>query len=121
MALHLLRHMTRSAGADVVIATGSAASATAALADGPPHTVLIAAVGPRGLTEACYLCRRLGAQYPGVRILVGRWGRGRSSEKARRRLLAAGAYRVVGTLQEAATELIRTGHSQPSVEHPEAV
>jgi predicted PurR-regulated permease PerM len=120
-ALHLLRHVARSVGAEVVVAAGGLAGpGAAALADGPTPTVLIAAVGPRGLTEACYLCRRLRAQHPGVRVVVGRWGRGRASEKARQLLLAAGAYRVVATLREAATELIRSGHSFP-VGHAETV
>jgi predicted PurR-regulated permease PerM len=114
-ALHLLRPIARAAGADVAFADGLAATAP----EGATSTVVIAALGPQGLTEACYVCRRLRSQHSGVRILVGRWGRARVSEKARRRLLAAGASRVVATLREAATELVRTGHSALPVGYPE--
>jgi predicted PurR-regulated permease PerM len=122
-ALHMLRHLARSAGVDVVVAADGFATpaAAAALAHGPAPTVFIAAVGPRGLTEACYLCRRLRVQHPGARILVGRWGRGRASEKSRRLLLEAAAYRVVATLREGAAELIRSGHPPLPVAYPETV
>jgi hypothetical protein len=73
--------------------------------------VVVAAVGPGDLTEARYLCRRLRSRHPGVKVVVGRWGRGRDSEKARARLLSAGADRVATTLREARAELIRLAHA----------
>jgi hypothetical protein len=81
--------------------------------------VLIAAVGPGGLTEAGYLCRRLRAQHPGVTVVVGRWGRGRDPKKARAALQAAGADRVAATLREARTHLARLAH--PPLSAPEPV
>jgi hypothetical protein len=66
---------------------------------------MVAAVGPGGLTEARYICRRLREQYPGVKIVVGRWGRGKDSKKARGLLLSAGADRVDTTLREAQVHL----------------
>ena len=70
-----------------------------------PAAVLIAAVGPGGLTEARYLCRRLRDQHPALKIVVGRWGRGKDPKKARTLLLSAGADRVAATLREARSHL----------------
>jgi predicted PurR-regulated permease PerM len=72
--------------------------------------VLVAAVGPGGLTEARYLCRTLRDQHPGVKIVVGRWGRGKDPRKARTLLLSAGADRVAATLREARAQLGRLVH-----------
>ncbi|MCI0700543.1 MAG: AI-2E family transporter [Planctomycetia bacterium] len=107
VALHMLRHLVRTDGVDIEVTSGGfAAPNTSALVQG---AVLVAALGPGGLTEARYLCRRLRAQHPEVKIVVGRWGCGRDPKKARRLLLGAGAYRVSGTLREARTELVRVG------------
>jgi hypothetical protein len=75
--------------------------------DGAPAAILVAAVGPGGLTEARYLCRRLREQYPGVKIIVGRWGRGKDPRKARPVLMSAGADRVTATLRETRAQLVR--------------
>ena len=71
----------------------------------------LAALAPGGLAQACYLCQRLRAEFPALRIVVGRWGCRRDPGKTRQRLLSAGADRVVSTLREArrqAERLIRT-------------
>jgi hypothetical protein len=109
-ALDMLRHSTRAGGPEVLVAANGFA-----LASGPqdagPAAVLIAAVRPGGLTEAGYFCRRLRAQYPGAKIVVGWWGRGKDPKKARAVLEAAGADRVVTTLREARTYLAPLGLS----------
>jgi predicted PurR-regulated permease PerM len=104
-ALDMLRHLTRVGGPDVVVATG-AGGVGAALQEAAPAAVLIASVGPGGLTEAGYLCRRLRGQHPGARIVVGRWG-GKDPKKARAALTAAGANRVDSALRETRTQLAR--------------
>lgn len=110
-ALHLLRRLARTAGVDVEVASGGfAAPGTAALVHGAAG-VLVVAIGPGGLTEARYLCRRLRGQHPEVKILVGRWGCGRDPKKSRRHLLSAGAFSVATTIREARAELVRLGPS----------
>jgi predicted PurR-regulated permease PerM len=107
-ALAMLRHLLRQAGSGVLLTAGLPASGVRGLVEETaPVAILIAAVGPGGLTEAQYLCRRLRDQSPGVKIVVGRWGRGKDPKKARALLLSAGADRVVGSLLEARTYLAR--------------
>jgi predicted PurR-regulated permease PerM len=78
-----------------------------------PSVILIAAVGPGGLTQSRYLCRRLRVQHPGAKIVVGRWGNRRDPKKARARLLSAGADRVATTIRETRLQLTKlaTQHS----------
>jgi predicted PurR-regulated permease PerM len=116
-ALDMLRHLTREGGPGVEIADRGARLA-AGIHETAPAAVLIAAVGPGGLTEAGYLCRRLRSQQRGLTIVVGRWGRGKDPKKARDLLISAGADRVVATLREARAYLARLGHSSSST--PEA-
>jgi hypothetical protein len=108
MALLMLSHLTRAVGCEVVTAAGPGVAAPAEQA--VPAAVVVAAVGPGGLTEARYLCRRLQSRHPGVKIVVGWWGRGKDPEKARARLLSAGADQVAATLREARTHLARLVH-----------
>jgi hypothetical protein len=110
-ALHLLRRLAQTVGVEVEVASGGfAAPGTAALVHGAAG-VLVVAIGPGGLTEARYLCRRLRGQHPEVKILVGRWGCGRDPKKSRRHLLSAGAFCVATTIREARAELVRLGQS----------
>jgi hypothetical protein len=110
-ALHLLRHLARTVGVEVEIASGGFTTpGTATLVHGAV-AVLVVAIGPGGLTEARYLCRRLRGQHPEVKILVGRWGCGRNPKKSRRYLLSAGAFHVAPTMRETQSELVRLGQS----------
>jgi hypothetical protein len=109
VALRLVRHLARAAGHDVRLAEGGPAGMLASLQHERPAGVVVAAVGPGGLTEARYLCRRLRTQLPAARIVVGRWGAGKEPSKARRALLTAGADVVTGTLADARRQLDRVG------------
>ncbi len=80
----------------------------------PPAAIFVAAMGPGGLTEARYLCRRLRQQYRGVKIVVGRWGRRRNLQKARARLISAGADRIAATLREARACVVHLVRPRPS-------
>jgi predicted PurR-regulated permease PerM len=114
-ALLMLGRLARPWGAEVLVPDTGAGREAAPTAHAAPAVILIAAVGPGGLTEARYLCRRLRAQHPGARIVVGRWGMGRDPRKARARLLSAGADRVAATLHEACSQLARLAAThQPS-------
>jgi predicted PurR-regulated permease PerM len=113
-ALDMLRHLTRGGSPEVEIAEGGA-RVVAGLQETAPTAVLIAAVGPGGLTEASYLCRRLRSQQRGLTIIVGYWGRGKDPKKARDLLTSAGADRVVTTLREAQACVARLGHTSRSI------
>lgn len=120
VALAMLRTLVRQAGTGVVVSADlPTGGMRGSVEDVTPAAVLVAAVGPGGLTEARYLCRRLRDQHPGVKIVVGRWGRGKNPEKTRTLLLSAGADRVTATLREAQAHLARLAHPllpDPSLE-----
>jgi predicted PurR-regulated permease PerM len=61
--------------------------------------VCMSALPPTAAMHAAYVCRRLRARFPGIRIVVALWVSG-GTDKARRRLQAAGVDRIVGTLAE---------------------
>jgi predicted PurR-regulated permease PerM len=107
VALAMLRALVRRAGTGVRV---GAVMPTRGVGGPVPAAVLVAAVGPGGLTEAQFLCRRLRNQHPGVKIVVGRWGQGVNPKKARALLLSAGADRVAATLREAQAHLARLVH-----------
>ena len=107
VALRLVRHLARLAGLDVRLAEGGPAGMLASVQHGRPACVVVAAVGPGGLTEARYLCRRLRAQLPEARIVVGRWGLRREPNKARKALLTTGADVVTTTLTDAVRQMGR--------------
>jgi hypothetical protein len=66
-----------------------------------PRLVCIGAVAPGGLAHARYLCKRIRARCPEVKIVVGRWGFSGNLENARSTLTFAGADRMASTLVEA--------------------
>jgi predicted PurR-regulated permease PerM len=63
--------------------------------------VFISALAPFAYTEAREVCREVRAHFPGIRIVVALWDLRAEAERFRRRLSAAGADEVVGTLQDA--------------------
>ena len=107
VALLMLRYLSQAEGQDVRLAGGGDLSSGMAslVQQERPAIVFVAALAPGGLAQARYLCRRLHAQSPTLRIVVGRWGHRRDPKKSRKLLLSAGADRVVTTLREAHRQL----------------
>jgi hypothetical protein len=71
--------------------------------------ILIATVSPSGLGQTRYLCKRLRARFPKLKIAVGRWGMGSEDRES---ILLAGADRVGTTMietREQMIELCQTG------------
>ena len=62
--------------------------------------VCIGSLPPGGLAHTRYLCKRLRARFPDLKILVGRWGLKGNVEENREQLTAAGAYHTGTTLHE---------------------
>jgi hypothetical protein len=110
VALEMFGALARVGGIDLTVAADGAGVA-ALVQEAAPAAVLVAAVGPGGLIEAGYLCRRLRAQQPGLKIVVGRWGGRKDPTRARAALLAAGADRVTATMRDARTQLGRLVHT----------
>jgi DNA-binding transcriptional LysR family regulator len=66
-----------------------------------PAVICIGALPPGGMSHTRYLCKRLRARFPDVKILVGRWGLKGHLERNQQQLREAGADQVVTTLREA--------------------
>jgi predicted PurR-regulated permease PerM len=77
----------------------------AAVADTNPAIICVGSLPPGGLAHARYLCKRLRARFPEVKILVGRWGFKGDAEPNREQLREAGADLVATTLAEARDQL----------------
>jgi predicted PurR-regulated permease PerM len=77
--------------------------------------VAIGALAPGGLAQARYLCKRLRAGLPGVRIVVGRWEGEGDIDAARRALAAAGADAVGTTLRESRDLVLQFVRVQPDL------
>jgi predicted PurR-regulated permease PerM len=70
-----------------------------------PALVLIGSVAPGGVAHTRYLCKRLHARFPELRIVVGRWGEQPDAPPAGESLREAGASAVCSTLFETRQEL----------------
>jgi predicted PurR-regulated permease PerM len=76
-----------------------------------PALVCMGTVAPGGLRQARHLCKRLRAQCPGLRIVVGRWGLHDERDADRQHLLAAGADYVETTVLDTQSALAQAGLS----------
>jgi predicted PurR-regulated permease PerM len=86
-----------------------------------PALVCIGAVPPGGLAQTRYLCKRLRARFPDLKIVVGRWGFRENTEEALAHLRADGSIDYVGTsLRETRDEVMRLVQQAASLT-PEAV
>ena len=107
LALVMLRRLLNPAKWDIEILPGGtlASELIARAAEHRPGLVCIAAMPPGGLARAHYLCKRLGARFPEIRIVVGRWGLKRGLHANRERLRQAGVHFVAATLSETRNQL----------------
>src|SRR6266436_938379 len=98
-----------------------AAEVVALAEDTRPAVVCLGALpaGSRS-THTRYLCKRLRARFPDLRIIVGRWGLRENVARARRQLEAAGADSVGVTLVETREQLQRVHALEPPTLHPPA-
>jgi len=86
-----------------------------------PAVVCIGSLPPGGLAHTRYLCKRLRARFPNLKILAGRWGLRRGLEENRDQLLEAGADEVANTLLETRRHLDAWWHvlsDQSSADYP---
>ena len=65
-----------------------------------PAVICIATLPPGGLSQARYLCKRLRAKFPSLKIVVGRWGIRDEAEAKAGLLKEAGADLIVHSLLE---------------------
>jgi predicted PurR-regulated permease PerM len=103
LALRMLRQILDPATFALEVASSRLLSSEVAarLEEQPVRAVVLAAVPPGGLGHARYLCKKLRAARPDLKILVGRWGPdGDGGDNAAAALREAGADAVGSTLAQ---------------------
>jgi predicted PurR-regulated permease PerM len=102
VALRMFKQLLDPVGYDVVLSSAAllASEVIALVSETRPALVCIAAVPPGGVARTRWLCLRLRARIPELKILVGRWGATGNVEKVRAQLLEAGADDFATTLAE---------------------
>ena len=107
LAVTMLRDLVASTpcGMQVTPAGMLAAEIVTLVAEQRPRVVCIGFVPPGGVARARYLCKRLRARFPDLRIVVGRWGPTPGLDEVRPLLLRDGADVVVTTLLETRDQL----------------
>ena len=107
LALEMLRQVLDPAKWVVEIAAVETMTAdlVAQVAEQAPALVCIGALPPGGLAHTRYLCKKLRARFPKVKIVVGRWGLTGNVEANREQLQDAGADLTATTILETRTQL----------------
>jgi predicted PurR-regulated permease PerM len=106
LALLMFQQLLDSTKYDVEVMSDAmlTAEVVALIGEKNPAMICIAAVPPGGLAQTRYLCKRLRARFPNLKIVVGRWGiRSEDSNS----ILLAGADRVGTTLIETREQMIQ--------------
>jgi AI-2E family transporter/B12 binding domain len=81
--------------------------------------ICIAALPPVATAPIRYLCKRLRARFPELKIVIGRWGFAEDSEANRALLLSVGVDEVGMTLSESRNQVMQLSELSPSGD-PEA-
>jgi predicted PurR-regulated permease PerM len=89
------------------------AEVVARIGEKSPAMICIAAVPPGGLAQTRYLCKRLRARFPNLKIAVGRWGTGTEDSNS---ILLAGADKVGTTMIETREQMIQLSQISPDSE-----
>jgi predicted PurR-regulated permease PerM len=107
LALEMLRQLLDPAKwiVDVANVEMLTADLVAQMAKQAPALVCIGALPPGGLAHTRYLCKKLRARFPEVKIVVGRWGLTGSVEANREQLQDAGADLTATTMLETRSQL----------------
>ena len=107
LALEMLRQLLDPAKWEVEVAAVETLTAdlVAQVAEQAPALVCIGALPPGGLAHARYLCKKLRARFPEVKIIVGRWGLTGGVEANREQLQDAGADLTATTMLETRSQL----------------
>ncbi len=125
LVLRMLKQLMVTAGCpmDLVTDARTPLEVGEAVSQRAPRLVVLSYLPPVGLSSARYLVRKVRAQNPDLRILVGRWGEGGRSSSSEERLISAGASRVLTSLRECRMKLleeIRSGAKATPVTAGEA-
>ncbi len=112
LALLMFRQLLDSTKYEVEIMSDAilTAEVVALIGEKNPAMICIAAVPPGGLAQTRYLCKRLRARFPNIKIVVGRWGLGSEDSNSIR---LAGADKVGTTMIETREQMIQLSQISP--------
>lgn len=107
LALEMLRQLLNPAKWEVEVTALEMLTAelVAHVTEGKSAIICIGALPPGGLTHTRYLCKRLRARHPDLKIIVGRWGLKDNVDANREQLQEAGANLMATTLLETCKQL----------------
>ena len=106
LALHMFRQLLDSSRYEVEVMSDAmlASEVVAQIGQKNPALIFIATVSPGGLAQTRYLCKRLRARFPNLKIAVGRWGMGSEYNNS---ILHAGADKVGIAMLETREQVIQ--------------
>ena len=114
VALLMLRDLLGPSGVEVEIAPEMLSAEVVQRArERGVGVVVVASIPPGGLAQARYLCKRLRAGVPGLRIVVGRWSSVDDVAESRAALTAAGADAVGTRLLEIRDAIVELARMEP--------
>ena len=115
LALHMFRLLLDSTRYEVEVMSDAVLTSeiVAFIGEKSPSMIFIATVSPGGLAQTRYLCKRLRARFPNLKIAVGRWGMGSEDSNS---ILLAGADRVGITMIETREQIIQLSQISPHSE-----
>jgi hypothetical protein len=67
--------------------------------------ILVSALPPTAVTHARYLCKRLGARFPSIAIVVGLWTYAGDTLRAKERIAPGDHARVTSSLKDALEQI----------------
>ena len=117
LALTMFRQIVDPTRFDVQLTSADvlASEVMAAVETNRPAVVCLSLLPPGGLAQTRYLCKRLRARYPELKILVGRWGhREGGGAEHWDLLLSAGADHVSASVLETRDHLAQVASLQPA-------
>ncbi len=134
LALLMFRQLLDSSRYEVEIISNAVLTSevVALIGEKSPAMICIAAIIPGGLAQARYLCKRLRARFPNLKIVVGRWG---TESEDSNGIVLAGADKVGTTIVETREQIIQLcqisvhsdaqsvttlPHFSPANDHPSA-
>jgi predicted PurR-regulated permease PerM len=108
LAVQMLAHLLRAGGRSLEVISSAALTAEVLekAADTGPAVVVVVSVAPGGLAQTRYLCKRLKAQAPSIKVVVCRLDQDEDLDRERERLKSAGADCVSVNLSETRVEVI---------------
>jgi predicted PurR-regulated permease PerM len=104
LALHMFRRLLDATRYDVEVMSEAVLTSevVAFVGEKSPAVIVITTISPGGLAQTRYLCKRLRARFPDLKIAVGRWGMGSEDNQS---ILLAGADRVGSAMIETREQL----------------